>query len=123
MKLSASCDEHAAVARSPISLDRPNSIGRAAKFQRAFRLRLGGCRGLKLAGFDPRRLYPRADLGTRRVGGARTRAMWTGDRPCQQHLRSALMLEIAISEAHAGHRAAEAALVFLVQVEAGLERQ
>ena len=33
------------------------------------------------------------------------------------------MVEVAIGEAHAGHRAAETALIVLVEVEAGLERQ
>src|SRR4051794_41449158 len=42
-------------------------------------------------------------------------------RACHQHLRCALVTEIAIGEAHAGHRTAEAALVPLVEVETGLE--
>ena len=45
-----------------------------------------------------------------------------GHRPRHQHLRRALMTEIAIGEAHARDRSAEAALVFLVEIEAGLER-
>src|SRR6266446_1894276 len=45
-----------------------------------------------------------------------------GHRPRHQHLRRALMTEIAIGEAHARNRAAEVALVFLVEVEAGFER-
>ena len=45
-----------------------------------------------------------------------------GHRAGHQHLRRALMAEIAIGEAHARHRAAEAALVLLVEIEAGLER-
>src|SRR6185369_15257994 len=42
-------------------------------------------------------------------------------RARQQHLRSALMAEIAISEAHARHRSAEAALISPVEIETGLE--
>src|SRR5258708_14254990 len=44
-------------------------------------------------------------------------------RPRQQHLRRALMVEIAIGEAHARNRSAEATLVFLVEIKARLERQ
>src|SRR5258708_13618402 len=44
-------------------------------------------------------------------------------RPRQQHLRRALMVEIAIGEAHARDRSAEATLVLLVEIKARLERQ
>src|SRR5215468_6382999 len=40
-----------------------------------------------------------------------------------QHLRSTLMMKVAIGEPHAGDRPAEAAVILLVEVEAGLERQ
>ena len=46
----------------------------------------------------------------------------TGDCPRQQHLRRALMPEIAIRKAHARNRTTEAALVFPVEIEAWLER-
>jgi len=45
-----------------------------------------------------------------------------GHRPRHQHLRCALIMEIAISETHARDRAAEAAFVLLVEIKAGLER-
>src|SRR3569832_2945782 len=45
-----------------------------------------------------------------------------GHRAGHQHLRPALMAEIAVSEAHAGHRSAEADLVPLVEIEARLKR-
>src|SRR5688572_8384357 len=48
----------------------------------------------------------------------RTRTRRTG----HQHLRCPLVAEVAIGEAHAGNRAAEAALVSLFKIEAGLER-
>ena len=40
-----------------------------------------------------------------------------------QHLRRTLVAEIAIGEAHAGHRAAERAVIALVEIEARLERK
>ena len=43
-------------------------------------------------------------------------------RARQQHLRSALMPEIAIGEAHARHRSAEATLVSPVEIETRFER-
>src|SRR5258708_7361155 len=42
--------------------------------------------------------------------------------PRHQHLAT-LMAEVAIGEAHAGHRAAKTALIVLVEVEARLERK
>src|ERR1700744_5266445 len=42
--------------------------------------------------------------------------------PRHQHLRGALMMEIAIGETHARDRSTEAGVVFLVEIEARLER-
>src|ERR1700744_4749634 len=42
--------------------------------------------------------------------------------PRHQHLRGALMMEIAIGETHARDRSTEAGRVFLVEIEARLER-
>src|SRR6202012_4637869 len=70
-------------------------------------------------------LDPRRDLGARRFIGRlgamqRTRPRY---RTGHQHLRrAALVMEIAIGEAHARHRAAKADFVFLVEIEARLER-
>src|ERR1017187_10701121 len=101
------------------------SVGRAAQFRSAFRIRRLGSRfgfdrldpgALDLRGLDARGHFYRAGL-LRRM--QRTRP---GHRPRHQHLGGALMAEIAIGEAHARDRSAEAALVFLVEIEARLER-
>src|SRR5882757_2413743 len=46
-----------------------------------------------------------------------------GHGPRHQHLLSALVTEFAIGKAHPRNRTAESALVALVEIEAGLERQ
>src|SRR3984893_814283 len=85
------------------------------------RSRLGSNRldfgALDLRGLDARRHFDRAGP-LRRVQRTRPR-----HRPRHQHLRRALMTEITIGEAHAGDRAAEVALVPLVEIEAWLERK
>src|SRR5450759_4975479 len=100
------------------------SVGRAAQLRSAFRFgRLGSRLGfdrldpgaLDLRGLDVRgHLYRSGPL-------RRMQRTWPRHRPRHQHLGCALMTEIAICEGHAGDRAAEAALVVLVEVEAGLE--
>ncbi len=102
-----------------------NSVGRTAQFRSAFRFRrfrsgLGFDR-LDL-GFSTRGVSTRADTSTEPVCCRRMQRTRPGHRPRHQHLGGALMAEIAIGEAHARHRAAEAALVFLVEIETGFER-
>src|SRR6185437_9722937 len=96
------------------------SLGRATEFRGAFgfgRLRL--CFGfdrLDPGALDPRRLHPRGDLGARGFAGRGLEPMLRArprHRTRHQHLRrSALTMEIAIGEAHAGHRAAETDFVY-----------
>src|SRR5579872_1462091 len=99
------------------------SLGRATQLQRfgsdRCRLRLGLDR-LETAGLDPRCLCPcRYFHRTGLVQHAqRTRMSCCAGH---QHLRAALMMKVAVSEAHAGHRSAESALVTFVQVEAWLK--
>src|SRR6266568_8032927 len=103
------------------------SVGRAAQFRSAFRLRRSGSR----FGFD--RLDPGAldlwsfDADPRCIGrtGLLRRVQRTrpGHRSRHQHLRDALVAEVAIGEAHARDRTTEVALVLLVEIEAGLERK
>src|SRR4029078_2269514 len=52
----------------------------------------------------------------------RTQRARARHRACHQHLRCALVTEIAISETHAGNRSAAAAIVALVEIEARFER-
>src|SRR5580704_6173825 len=99
----------AAAAGTDQSVERRNSRGLSG----LDRLDFGA---LDRWGLDARRYFYRA--GPLR----RLQRTWVGHRPCQQHLRRALMMEIAIGEAHARDRSAEAALVSLVKIEAGLER-
>src|SRR5579872_5059224 len=100
------------------------SLGRATQLQRRFgsdrcQLRLGLDR-LETTGLDPRRLCPcRYFHRTGLVQHAqRTRMSCCAGH---QHLRAALMMKVAVSEAHAGHRSAESALVTFVQDEAWLK--
>src|SRR6516165_2768056 len=67
-------------------------------------------------GLDARKHFHRACT----IGAQRTRMR---ARARHQHLRSTLMTEVAIGETHARNRSSEAALVQLVEVEAGLERK
>src|SRR5271165_979954 len=116
-------------------------FGRAAQLWRGLHLhglglgRLGlgwfglgwfGLGRLDPGALDPRRFDPGGDFGARCGDGASLIDL-TRMRPCDgsrhQHLGGALMMEVAIREAHAGDRAAEAALVRPVEIEAGLERQ
>ena len=84
--------------------------------------------GSSLAALDRRRLDPRRYLGTC-VSRARLLIVAAVQRARprhgtrHQHLRGALMAEIAIGEAHARNRAAERAIVTLVEIEARLERK
>src|ERR1700722_2481899 len=101
------------------------SVGRVAQFRSAFRFRR--LSGLGLDRVDPAALdawgfHTRAQL--HRAGVLR-RMQRTRPRhgACQHHRRGALMMEIAIGEAHARDRAAERDLVLLVEIEARLERQ
>src|SRR5262249_40344918 len=100
--------------------------GRTAQFGsaiRSWRLRF---RRLDLAAFDARRLDARSDFRSRNVGSTGSlAAMRMRPRRCagHEHLSRALMMKITIGEAHARHRAAKAALVLLVEIEARLERQ
>src|SRR6202008_2734184 len=81
---------------------------------------------LQLRALPRRRCKAGGGFHARGLGGAARLAHLverTPRRACHQHLMAAaLMAEIAIGEAHAGDRAAEAALVALVEIEAGLER-
>ena len=96
---------------------------------RTWPLRLGlGLHRLELGALDRRRFDPRRYLGTcvsrraRRLLPTMQRARSRhGAR--HQHLRGALMAEIAIGEAHARDGAAERAIVALVEIEARLERK
>src|ERR1700733_14572574 len=101
------------------------SIGRVTQLQSGLRF---GRRGLRLGtdrfefgALDRRRFDTRGHLD--RAGllhrAPRTRM---GHRAGHQHLRPALVMEIAVSEAHAGHRSAEADLVPSVEIETRLER-
>src|ERR1700684_3203446 len=101
------------------------SIGRVTQLENRLRfcrrgLRLGSDRfefgALDRRRFDARRNFDRAGLFGR---APRTRM---SHRAGHQHLRSALVIEIAVSEAHAGHRSAEADFVPSVEVETRLER-
>src|SRR5579864_5248873 len=104
-------------------------FGRAAQFRREIGLRRQRARRLgfdrlELAALDLWRLDPRRNLGMRSVdlmlrGMHRTRP---DHRARQQHLRPALMVEIAIGKAEARDRAAKTLLVLLVEIEAGVER-
>src|SRR5229473_317460 len=105
------------------------SVGRAAQFRSGFRFRRFGSRfrfdRLDFGALDPWRLEARGCLDPRRFGRTlRRRPQRTrpGHRPRQQHLRGALVMEIAIGEAHARDRSAEVSLVSLVEIEARLER-
>src|SRR6185437_1000184 len=90
------------------------SIGRVTQLERRFGfsrrwLRLGTDRfelgALDRRRFNPRRHFDRTGLLHR---APRTRM---DHRAGHQHLCPALMMEVAVSEAHAGHRSAEADLV------------
>ena len=74
----------------------------------------------------PRRLDARGDFGAGRVDrtGLLRRTQRTRPRngARHQHLVAALVMEVAIGEAHARDRAAEAAVVGLFEVETRLER-
>src|SRR4051812_9203504 len=69
---------------------------------------------------DARRYFrARCVSRTRRLGRVqRTRPRY---RARHQHVADTLMPEIAIGEAHTGHRALKAAVVLLDQIEAGFE--
>ena len=71
----------------------------------------------------PGPMHPR-DLGARGFGRLLVSACrtWTRHRTREQHLRRALIIEIAIGEAHARNRAAEAAVAGLVEIEARFKR-
>ena len=91
----------------------------------AFRFRrLSDLTGSILA-LSTRGVSTRADTSVRDASAGllrpvqRTRAR---HRARHQHLCRALVMEVAIGEAHARHRSAEAALVLLVEIEARLER-
>src|SRR6185312_128895 len=87
-------------------------------------LRLGFHR-LELGALHSRRLDPPRYFGTcvaRRLLPAMQRTR-PGHGARHQHLRGALMAEIAIGEAHARDRAAERAIVALVKIETGFERK
>src|SRR5579883_135667 len=102
------------------------SLGRAAKLGRGLDLSRLGPDRLDLAALDCWRLHPRSNFRVRRrnrSGLLRVMRMRTGHRACHQHLGAAGVMEVAIGEAHAGDRAAEAGFVGLVQIEAGLEWQ
>ena len=90
------------------------SLGRVTQLHS--RLRLGRCRlrfgpdRFELGALDRGRLDPGRHLD--RAGLIyRTPRTRVGDCARHQHLRSALVAKIAISEAHAGHRSAEADLI------------
>src|SRR4051794_22928822 len=109
---------------------RRRSLGRAAQLQRPLVLARFGL-GFRLHRLDPaaldtRRLDACGDLGVRcadRTGLLRrTQQSRTRNGARHQHLIAALMVEVAIGEAHARHRAAEAAVVGLLKIETGLER-
>src|SRR5690242_10395226 len=106
---------------------------RTAQFQTTFRFRrfrprlwLGlGLDRLELRALHPRRHHARSHFGTRivdRTGPVGMTRPRSRDRTRHQHLRSTLMMEIAIRKAHPGHRAAKAHLGSLVEIETGLER-
>ena len=106
------------------------SVGRAAQFRRAFRFRrlpisvsdlTGSILALSTCGVSTRAEMSVRDASAERAF-RRVQRTRPGHRARHQHLRRALMAEIAIGEAHARDRAAEAALVFLVEIEARLER-
>src|ERR1700730_18963094 len=109
---------------------RARSVGRAAQFRSAVGFRRLRSR-LRLERLDPGALDPgsldaRGHICVRRIGRAallrRMQGTRPGHRPRHQHLSPALMTEIAIGEAHARDRSAEVALVSLVEIEAGFER-
>src|SRR5882757_531528 len=110
---------------------KPQSIGRAPQFRRAFRfrrLRLGlGLDRLEFGALDGGRLDAGRYFSARRIGRARRLGRMQRARPRHgtghQHLRRALVAEIAIGEAHARYRSAERAVIALVEIEAGLERK
>src|SRR5262245_33207548 len=118
---------------SPYNYDRNvpipelQSVGRAAQLghtlglgRRRFRLHR-----LKLRAIHRRRRNASGDFRTRigRAGFGGVQRARPRHRAGHQHLlAAALMAEIAISEAHAGDRAAKTAFVALVEIEAGLER-
>src|SRR5579872_3837103 len=86
---------------------------------------IGSSFALDCRGFDPHGRFDRAGSLQRTLRRTlaltqRTRMRY---RARHQHLGSALMMEIAVSEAHAGHRSAEADFVVLFEVEARLERE
>src|SRR3954468_22775447 len=107
----------------------PRSVLGAAQLGCSLGLgRLGLCFALhriRLGALDRRRLDAGGNFGARGVGRVSFASMQRTrprHRARHQHLlAAALMAEIAIGEAHAGDGAAEAALVPLVEIEAGLE--
>src|SRR6266849_2283196 len=103
------------------------SVGRAAQFRSAFGLRRFGSR-FGFARLDPGALDLRGlDADPRCIGRTgllrRTQRTRPGHRSRHQHLRDALVAEVAIGEAHAGDRTTEVALILLVEIEARLERK
>src|SRR5438105_3630545 len=106
------------------------SLRRAAQFGGALGLGGFGLHRVDLADLDARGFDAGDGLATRCVSRTlgwmqrfrRMRRARTRHHPRHQHL-AALMAEVAIGEAHAGHRAAKTALVVLVDVEAGVERK
>src|SRR4051812_32504019 len=94
--------------RKTTASEQARSLGRVTKLRRAFALYGLGSDGIDLAALDRRRFDPRSDFIVRTIGrtGQVVTMQCTG--PCHrtrhQHLLSAaLMMEIAICEAHAGH--------------------
>src|SRR6267378_2635036 len=103
------------------------SVGRAAQFRSAFRFRRFRFDRLDPGALDMRCLDARRYPGPRCIGRAgllarRMQRTRPGHGACQQHLCHALMTEVAIGKAHARNRATEVTLVFLVEIEARLER-
>src|SRR5262245_52371142 len=98
----------------------PRSILGAAQLGRRLGLGRLALDRLEPGAFHRRRLDAGGNVGRMSFAGVqRTRPCGRGAR--HQHLlAAALVAEIAIGEAHAGDRAAEAALVPLVEIEARL---
>src|SRR3984893_11908125 len=102
------------------------SLGRTTQIRCVFGFRRLGLDRFDLGDLDLWRLDARRDLGPRRIGRAglpgTTQRTRPRHRPRHQHLGGALMMEIAIGEAHARNRTAEGALVHFIEIETGLER-
>src|SRR5579883_508308 len=113
-----------AAARMTTAARSAESLGRAAKLRSGLDLRRLGLDRLDLCALDPRRFHPgrRLSMGLRdRAGRLGVMRMRSRHGAGHQHLGAALVMEVAVGEAHAGDRAAEARFVGLIQVEAGLE--